>query len=232
MSLFTTSFIDFFLPRECISCSRKLTYEEESICEKCYSQIKYAGLSFLDSEFEKKFQKDSLIKDFLSLFIFEEESPVRSLLHGLKYQNRFRIGNFLGKILAANFEDKINNWNPDLIIPIPLHKLKKAERGYNQSYYIAKGLGKRIGIPVKTNVIIRNKFTSTQTKLNAENRKENIRNAFSVIKEKDIIGKNIILLDDVITTGATVSECSKTLKKFRTGNIYALSVGIADYVNT
>lgn len=227
MKQFAISVLDFFLPRVCISCNNKLVPEEHSICENCYSKIKPADISFLKSEFIRKFEEENIIKDFLSLFIFDENSPIRDLLHGLKYDKKFRLGIFLGKLLAANFDKKINTWDIDFVIPVPLHKLKKAERCFNQSFYIAKTFVKNTDIKVKTNAIKRKRFTATQTKLNSEERKVNMKDAF-VIKNKRIIeGKNIILLDDVITTGATISECAKILKQNGANNIYAVSVGIA-----
>lgn len=228
MKQFVTSILDFFLPRTCVSCDKKLTPEENSICENCFVKIKTADATFLDSEFKRKFEEEKIINDFLSLFVFDENSPIRDLLHGLKYDKKFRLGIFLGKILAANFDEKIKTWDADFIIAVPLHKLKKAERGFNQSYYVAMGLVKNLDVKVKTGIIKRKRFTVTQTKLNAEERKENMKDAFVIKNKKIIEGKNIILLDDVITTGSTVSECAKVLKQNGANNIFAISVGIAN----
>lgn len=228
MKSFAISILDFFLPRVCISCDNKLSPEENSICENCFSKIKTADKTFLESEFKRKFEEEKIINDFLSLFVFDENSPIRDLLHGLKYDKKFRLGIFLGKILAANFDEKIKTWNIDYIIPVPLHKLKKAERGFNQSYYIAKAFVKKSNIKVKANTIKRRRFTATQTKLNSEERKENMKDAFVIKGKKLIDGKNIILLDDVITTGATISECARVLKQNGANKIYAVSIGIAN----
>ena len=228
MKSFVTSILDFFLPRTCVSCDNKLTHEENSVCETCFAKIETADKTFLESEYKRKFEEDKIIKDFLSLYIFDENSPIRDLLHGLKYDKKFKLGIFLGKILAANFDERIKTWNANFIIPVPLHKLKKAERGFNQSYYVAKGLVKNIDAKVKTDIIKRKRFTATQTKLNAEERKENMKDAFVIKNKKIIEGKNIILLDDVITTGSTVSECARVLKQNGANNIFAISVGIAN----
>lgn len=228
MKQFVTSILDFFLPRTCVSCDNKLTPEENSICETCFAKIKTAEKTFLESEYKRKFNEEKIVKDFLSLFVFEENSPIRDLLHGLKYDKKFKLGIFLGKILAANFDERIKTWDADFIIPVPLHKLKKAERGFNQSYYVAKGLVKSLDVKIKTHIIKRKRFTATQTKLNSEERKENMKDAFVITNKKIIDGKNIILLDDVITTGATISECARILKQNGANNIFAISVGIAN----
>ena len=202
--------------------------EEDSICKQCFSKIQKSDKEFLKSEFERKFKEEKIVNEFLSLFIFKEDSPIRDLIHGLKYDKKFRFGSFLGKLLAENFYNQIKMWNIDFIIPIPLHKLKKAERGFNQSYYISKSLAKNLDLNVKTSVLNRNRFTATQTKFNIDERKENMKGAFTIKNKKIVNGRNIILLDDVITTGSTISECARGLKQNGAGNIYAVSVGIAN----
>ncbi len=119
-------------------------------------------------------------------------------------------------------------WNINLILPIPLHQLKKAERGYNQSFYISKGLGKETNIPIGPEIIKRRKYTQSQTKMNFLERQKNIEEAFKVKNIKKVIGKNILLIDDVITTGATISECGKVLLNSGAKKVYAASVAIAD----
>lgn len=112
-------------------------------------------------------------------------------------------------------------------MPVPLHKLKKAERGYNQSYYIAKGYSNILNIPVKE-VCRRIKYTVSQTGFNLKERKENMRNAFLPTNTKIISGKRIILVDDVITTGSTITECAKVLLDNGAGKVFAVSVALAD----
>ena len=128
------------------------------------------------------------------------------------------MGNKLGEHLGDTFSDI------DLIVPVPLHHLKKAERGYNQSYYIARGISKSTNIKIEENILKRIRFTQSQTKMNLEERRLNIENAFKVRK----ILRNILIVDDVITTGATVNECGKVLKKAGANEVYAASVAIAD----
>jgi len=120
------------------------------------------------------------------------------------------------------------NWEIDLIIPIPLHRLRKIDRGYNQSYYIAKGLSKYFNIPLSGKILFRSKFTKSQTTLNLKEREENISGAFNLKKHKTVSGKNILLVDDVITTGATTNECAKVLLEAGANNVYAISAAIAD----
>ena len=204
MNDFFVSLTDFFFPRKCLHCKKVLSVNETNLCRKCYLQISSPTEEYLNNEFERKFKDEQLIDDFFSVFIFEKEGPLQSLIHELKYKNKFIVGYYLGKQMALLGNTKIKTWQVDFIIPVPLHILKKTERGYNQSYYIAKGLSKEVKIPVKTDKIKRRIFTKSQATLSANQRKQNIKGAFSLNKKNFVNQKRILLIDDVITTGATV----------------------------
>ena len=115
----------------------------------------------------------------------------------------------------------------DLLIPIPLHKDKKAIRGYNQSMAIANGIGSILNIEAKDDVIIRKKFTVSQTKLSKSERQKNVENVFEVVKKEFIIHKRITLIDDVVTTGATIEMCAQELLKFPIKSLNVITLGFA-----
>ena len=221
-------FLDFFVPRICPGCETKLEPEEKVVCPNCFSKLNIIEEPTLKKEYNRKFRFDQTISDFKSLFLFNRDSISQNLIHELKYKQQFRIGLFLGRLLYTEFEDVLDDWQADFIVPIPLHQLKKAERGFNQSFYIAKGLGKSINIPVKQKLVKRVKYTQSQTKLGIEERKANMDGVFKITKPRIVESKNIIILDDVITSGSTVNECAKVLKSCGAGDIYALSVALAD----
>ena len=219
---------DFLLPRFCCACHIKLTLDQDTICDNCFSKIQKSTTARLQHEFERKFENKKIITDFYSPFIFEKDKELQHAIHSLKYEKKFRVGIFLGTVLASQIRKEKPNWQFDLIIPIPLHRLKKAERGYNQSYYIAKGVGKTFNIKSSDRIVKRVKYTESQTKMNLNEREENISGAFKVRKKNIVADKNILLLDDVITTGATISECGKILLEAGANKIYAASIAIAD----
>lgn len=227
-SNFLVELSDFFIPQFCEACERKLAANEKILCSDCKKHLTHTDKNLLQIEYERKFKNDASIDEFYSAFIFKVDTPIQKLLHKLKYKNKFRIGNFFGEELVGRFRNEIEKFSPDFIIPIPLHKLKKAMRGYNQSRYIAIGIGRQLGIKVNEKVLIRKKFTQTQTHLNAEERKLNIENAFVIRKASKIKGKKIIIIDDVITTGATTREAAKVLKENGAEKIMALSVAIPE----
>ncbi len=220
----TSNIIDFIVPRFCTSCNIKLSSTEQFICTNCLSQINELSTKDIASEFERKFSSTDYVDDYTSLFIFEENGKLQDLIHALKYNQKFKVGIFLGELLGNRKEDYIKNWNANLIIPIPLFYLKKIERGYNQADFIAKGLAKKLGILHKTSIAKRVKNTSSQTKLDSAERSKNMQDAFSIRKPKGVVGKSIIIIDDVITTGITVLELAKKLKEKGAAKVYVLSV--------
>lgn len=221
--------VDFFIPRFCISCDTKLEETELFICSSCISKLVRAPDKLLAEEYNRKFKNNVSIKDFHSHLVFKRDSEIQTIIHSLKYSQKFLVGKILGELVARNAIEKITSWECDGIIPIPLHKLKKTKRGYNQAYYISKGISDVLGIPVISREIKRVKFTQTQTKLNANERENNVNNAFRIGRNKHIQNKNLILVDDVITTGATIKECARILKENGAKNIYAISVALADH---
>ena len=225
---FLTEILDFFLPRFCFSCSKKLSSNEKVVCPECLSKIKLVTTEHLQNEFERKFKDKGIISGFTSLYLFEKDKELQHIIHSLKYNQRFLVGKFLGKELGNNLKTVILNWNIDIIVPIPLHHLKKAERGYNQSFYIAKGLSKITKLPINNRIIKRKRFTQSQTTMNLKERQENISGAFTIKSKNKLSGKNVLLIDDVITTGATISECGKILLEYGANKVYAASAAIAN----
>ncbi|MFA7421149.1 MAG: ComF family protein [Melioribacteraceae bacterium] len=226
----TTSFslLDFFFPNFCAACKNKLSVTQTCICVECLSNIQIATPERIEREYERKFQNDNIISGFQSAFVFEKDKELQSILHSLKYNGKFLAGKTLGELASKQVYSILQSWNADFVVPVPLHPLKKAERGYNQSDFICKGLSKTINVPVKADILNRTRFTLSQTTMTLEERKENVLQAFVCKKRKIVEGKNIILVDDVITTGATTAECGKVLLEAGAAKVYAFSVAIAD----
>ncbi|HOJ37091.1 MAG TPA: ComF family protein [Ignavibacteriales bacterium] len=226
---FITPILDFFLPRTCPGCQEKLSYDEIIICSKCNAKIEKLNQQELQAYFQEKFENEKLIEGFVSLFLFEKKKSLQHAVHLLKYKDRTDIGIYFGEKLARFYETEIKYlWQIDLIIPVPLHKVKYRERGYNQSYYIAKGIGDNLNIQVDTTSFQRVTYTSTQTKLDKTQRKKNVNGVFDVIVKNNIENKNILLVDDIVTTGATTLECAKILKDNAAKSIYLATIAIAN----
>lgn len=225
---FLNHFYDFFLPRFCVACDIKLENSEKYFCRECFADIRVADPDLIENEYQRKFHRTNVIKEFNSLFVFEKDKALQHAIHSIKYNENFKLGIFLGFHTAQKLYNEIKKWNAELLIPVPLYHLKKAERGYNQSYFIAKGISNATKIPVNQKIIKRIRHTPSQTELNLQERRNNMDRAFTVSNSKILINKNVIIVDDVITTGSTVGECGKIIYDAGAANVYALSVALAD----
>jgi ComF family protein len=174
-----------------------------------------------------KLLAEGYISDLVSCFVFEKEGPLQLIAHSLKYQEYKSIGIRLGKEIGKLIKD----WGieVDLIIPVPLHRIKHRERGYNQSEFIAHGIRSVINRPIVINAISRTRYTQTQTKLNLDERRRNMEEAFKMVPStsKKLNGKICLLVDDVITTGATTISCAKEIIASGTAKIIAASAALA-----
>jgi len=226
--LLIRSFMDFIFISECEICGKYLEDSRVIVCKECLSKIERVDRFDIERKFEEKFAGGFISKAF-SCFHFEENTIVQKLIHEMKYNNKRSIGKILGEILGSSIRDEHDFITADALLPVPLHKIRKRERGYNQSELIALGVSKVIGVKVIDDLLVRVRNTQTQTKLNLHERKENVKDAFKVkSKYKDfVVGKKFIVVDDVITTGSTVIECAKVLKQNGAEKIYALSVAVA-----
>lgn len=166
------------------------------------------------------------VKLVMSFLRFTKKGISQSLLHQLKYRNRPEIGVELGRIYGSILHsvNLHNNW--DEITPVPLHPLKQKRRGYNQSEQFANGLSDAMGIPVNIS-LERVQFTETQTKKSRIERIENVSEVFAVKKESQLTGKRILLVDDVMTTGATLISCTNMLygQKVKTVDLAVIAAG-------
>ncbi|MCK9209461.1 MAG: ComF family protein [Ignavibacteriaceae bacterium] len=223
-----SAIFDFILPRFCPACQKKLSLTEKLICEDCRNTFVHTDEQLLRFEYERKFSESKIISDFYPLLVFEKDSPLQHVIHQIKYLKKFLLAVELGKMLGNSLLKNKSEWKVDIILPVPLHSLKKAERGFNQSFYIAKGINKVTNLPVSQAILKRKRYTESQTQKNLIERAENMSEAFLVKRPDKVAGKNVLLIDDVITTGATIRECGKILQECEAVNIYAASIALAE----
>ena len=175
------------------------------------------------------FRASGLIEGLVASYLFEKEGVLQSLIHELKYGGLSGIGVTLGEHLGIRIARACRGVPIIGVIPVPLHGAKKRERGYNQSEYICQGIARVTGLPVLTSVLKRTKYTKSQTQLNLTERMENVSNAFAVHRTRAACLENatVLLVDDVITTGATIISCAKALKDKGAHRVLACSVALA-----
>ncbi len=149
-----------------------------------------------------------------TLWMFDKSGTVQHIHQGLKYKNRPHYGLSLGKLMGQTFVLPLPiQSRPQIIMPIPLHRQRLYERGYNQSNLLARGMAKTTHVKLLNDILIRSSYTNSQTGLDQQKRLDNVTGAFEVRKNTSIQGKHIMLVDDVLTTGATLFAASVPLKK-------------------
>ena len=152
------------------------------------------------------------------------KAPVNEAIYAFKYKNRRCYGEVFARELATVYGKRLKEQNVELIIPIPLHKSRRRERGYNQTEIIAKYLGDYTGIEVDHTSLVRNKKTSPQKRYSDKERKKNMKNAFALKKKID--AENVVLIDDIYTTGSTIDEAARILKKSGVSNVCFLTISV------
>lgn len=207
-------FIGLFFPTYCFGCNRSLVKGEDTLCTICLIDLPKTNYHLLvDNPIKNRLAGRLSVEHALAYLKFRKSGVVQHLLHQLKYNNHPEIGVKLGstygnELVQAGFQKEF-----DIIIPIPLHPTRLRKRGYNQSAKFAEGLSHSLRIPWAESISIRKITTSTQTKKSKQERWENVEEAFGVQSTEKIVDQRILLVDDVVTTGATLEACGQHLIK-------------------
>lgn len=214
--------ISILYPYECAACGKVLYFNEHVLCMKCYIDLPRTGFhAYADNEVSRLFWGRIPVRNATSFIVFNKDSRYRRIIHELKYNNQQRAGLEMGRLFGLELQGTPFA-DADLIHPVPLHRFKLRQRGYNQSDLIARGMAEVLEIPVINDLILRTKATGTQTRKSRYERWENVRDTFQIRLPEALQHKHVLLVDDVITTGATIEACAKALMQ-----INGLSLSIA-----
>lgn len=224
---FTRDFFNLFYPNLCCTCEEQLVKQEKVICSKCLVDIPLTGFHHeSENEMEKIFWGRVWIEKCSALYYYSKGSKYQKLIHKLKYHKRkdigFELGKYYGNLLkSTGFE------TADCLVPVPLHYRKERRRGYNQSMQIAMGLSVSLGIPVENSVLFRVKESETQTRKSRKERWENVKDIFECTNPGHIKNKHLLLVDDVVTTGATLEACTAKLQETEGVKVSLLALAMA-----
>jgi ComF family protein len=197
-------------PHNCCGCGHHLNSTDQVLCWRCINQLPLTGFEQKSpNPIENIFAGRIPVQHAASLLFFIKESLTQQLLHQLKYRNRQDVGVYLGKRMGKAIEDA--GWKIDCIVPLPLNRKKQAKRGYNQAATLAQGISEILGKPMENVAVVRTKNTATQTKKNRQERWENVNEVFDLHDNHSLQGKHVLLVDDVVTTGATLEACGQVL---------------------
>ncbi|MCK5821550.1 MAG: ComF family protein [Bacteroidales bacterium] len=221
-------FLDLFLPRTCAACNRALNPWEEEICQLCLMQLPISNYHMdHNNPVAQVFWGRVRLEQASTWFIYMRGSRFQNLLHRLKYEHRPRIGIAMGKNYGYQLKHSGIYEIPHLIIPVPLHPKRQRSRGYNQSEVISRGLSIALEIPVRLDILLRTVHTKTQTAKTRAERYQNVSGKFQVNNHEAIQNKHILLVDDVITTGATIEACAEELLKIEGTRLSVIGVAYA-----
>ena len=223
---------EFIAPPICDVCGRKTgdnNADIDFLCLECIDAMPFAPNPVdIYSKLTKTFPNDSLhLSNAAALISFSRDKRYDNLIYNLKYHGIYKIGVELGKMLGRKLEIlRFNDF--DYIVPVPIHHARVRERGYNQSDYIAMGVSQILGIDYSFNIIRRNRCTQSQTMLNAADRLTNVTDSIEAGKNHaEIIGKRVLLVDDVLTTGSTQNTCADILIKIGADKVVAATLTVA-----
>jgi len=215
-------------PRVCFGCNAHLNRGEKLICTTCRNDLPLTDYTFNDENpVDRIFYGRINIKKASSMLYFSENGIVRELIHHLKYKNQEQIGTFLGDWYGQILKDNGELKNAiDVIIPVPLHKKKLRKRGYNQVASFAERLAFHLNAEYVDNILVKTANTKTQTKKGRIGRWQNIKDLYILSDHNALRNKNVLLVDDVITTGATMENCAKVLSQAPNTNVYIASMAV------
>ena len=221
--------INLFFPKVCAACHTLLMSNETVICTRCRHEMPLTQYH-LDTKNEavKKFYGKIEIQHASAFLYFNKKGMVQELIHNLKYKGHEEIGFVLGNWYVADLKE-LNLETPfDVVIPVPLHKRKFRERGYNQVTTFGKALAEGLNIAFDDAILYRKKYSKTQSKKNLLGRSENIENIFDVHFSTENQNKHFLIVDDVLTTGATLEACSRALLKIPGAKISIVCMAMAN----
>lgn len=219
----------FISPYMCELCGDRLMKGEHVLCARCFDSLPRTSWSkdLYSNAMAQHFWRKINIEAAFAFVHHNGHSHASDLIYQLKYCHNEGVGLWMGRMIGKELKDTELAENADIIIPVPLAKKRVRQRGYNQSDLIAEGLAQTIGLPMRTDIIMRTSFKRSQTAMTTEQRELNVKDAFVLLKPEDIKGKHIILVDDVVTTGATVCSIGKELEKAGDVKISIVSWGAA-----
>lgn len=231
---FGENLIDMIFPPRCAVCDKIILHARDGVCEGCISRMKFVEEPYCYkcgkplNEKQDEYCKDCISKtryyeEGRSVLIYDEY--MSKSIYRFKYHHRREYANYYGKIIFERLSGKLDSWNIDGFVPVPVHKSKLKSRGYNQAEEIARVLSKYTKIPTFGDYVIRKKSTTVQKNLNAKDRENNLKKAF-IVNKNSVKLRTVAVVDDIYTTGSTVDAIAKCLKDAGVEKVYFITLCI------
>lgn len=223
-------FINLFYPQNCKSCGNTLFKHEYLICNYCKVHLPKTDFHLsINNPIEKIFHGRVPLEFASCFYNFTKQGKVQKILHAIKYKNSKELAVLVGELYAKEIKDILLLKQATIVIPVPLHDKKMKTRGFNQSEEFAIGIANELDLKISTKNLIRKEFTETQTKKNKFQRWENVENKFTIVNPNELQNQHVILVDDVITTGATIEACCESLLTVPGIKISVLGIAYASF---
>ncbi len=221
--------LDLLAPRFCTVCGRRLSLSEQVLCASCNMHLPRTGfhLNGADNMMARLFWGVIPVERAAALFYYEASSDASNIVYDLKYHDHPEIGEEMGRMMAREFAPSGFFDGIDLIVPVPLARSRQRHRGYNQSLCIAKGIADATGLPLGKRAVRRTTFKKSQTQMGRRERQENVADVFRLRDAAAVSGRHVLLVDDVVTTGATMTACARELLAAGGVRLSLLSLGFA-----
>lgn len=226
-SITNTALFHLFYPHNCIGCGSDVIRPENFLCLECIDVLPYTDFAMhQNNPVEKKFWGRIALSSAMSELYFSKGSIVQNMIHDFKYRGNKKAGHYFGQLMGKSLL-KSSRFNVDVIVPLPLFEKKEKMRGFNQAEVLCNGISEIIGKPVINNCVTRKVATDTQTKKQRIERWKNVDGIFSIKSSEKLEGKKVLLVDDVITTGATIDACGTEILKIKGVTLYVASLAYA-----
>jgi len=226
---YLADFVSLLFPELCAACRESLVANEQLICTACRYGLPFTNFHLQpDNIVAQQFWGKIQLQGAYSLYYFSKGGKVQNLMHQFKYRGMKQIGNLLGNIAGGQLaQNEVFNM-VDLIVPVPLHRKRLQQRGYNQSAHFAEGLAEKLNAAVEINNLVRTTVTETQTHKSRFARFENMQDVFTIENPERLKNKHVLLVDDVITTGSTLEACGTQLLKIEGLKLSIATVAYAE----
>ena len=222
--------VQLFYPRVCAGCGGMLSENKQQVCRTCLASFdRFPDAASADGAIKEIFRRNQPRSEDIcrawSLYRFHKNDRLQTVIHTMKYGGSYRLGTLFGRLLADMIDDDLPEEPVTCIVPVPLHRLKKIERTYNQSEILAESMGDVLCKNVRTDLVVRKRYTGPQAGLTLQERRGNVDNAFMVVSDR--IPEAVLLVDDVMTTGSTAAAVVRSLRSAGVRIIMLATIALA-----
>lgn len=226
----STPVFHLFFPHNCIGCGSDILSEESFLCLTCINDLPHTHFALhANNPVEKIFWGRIPVVHAMSELYFTKASIVQNIIHEFKYKGNKKVGLYLGKLMGRTLLNCDRFKDIDYLIPLPLFEKKEKSRGYNQAEILCSGISEVMNIPLLSKIVIRKKSTETQTKKARSERWLNVNTSFSILDRNILLDKHILLVDDVVTTGATLEACASEILTISNTRVSIATLAMANH---